>query len=517
MREAKHEAEGYGETTAGEHRLLHENETAHGLDLEGEGLSAALRTQRGAHRPATGARAAVASAGLRRRGFRLALQTVAASSVMPDELRLRHNEAVGEGEPARQRALAALAGAIGPQQRLSIVHAMQRDAWGRPCYHLRVEGLAEGASAEDAALSAERLRDEVVAAMGVGYPQFGFRAEEGTEGPDVEPPWAQRRGAGHWQHEVEAVPASLEVDETARGQAGFMAGPVRSGFIRLPLAPVAQPSFLDGVVPVLLAAPCEMQLRIEWTSCSLDGEQAQRLAELLDGLCHLDLARVRVRNSAARFAAPTPQDVASVHAWIRPWLAHAKGVKMRVRVLSAGRLPETLLKPLVAEVMQGRGFELQRTGVDRDGHCALDFSRCQPAHGPMPALFPGPASLGRIGLRKHYGEVRVRTPAEGTLYGTVSTAFEDVQVRLGPGDRAQHCYVVGGTGTGKSTLLLNLITQDMGAGHGVALLDPHGDLHREVLARATYWANVSASLHDTRNITFEPVLASTASRRVLGS
>lgn len=42
-------------------------------------------------------------------------------------------------------------------------------------------------------------------------------------------------------------------------------------------------------------------------------------------------------------------------------------------------------------------------------------------------------------------------------------------------------YVVGQTGTGKSTLLRNLILQDIEEGRGVALLDPHGDLALEIL------------------------------------
>ncbi len=52
----------------------------------------------------------------------------------------------------------------------------------------------------------------------------------------------------------------------------------------------------------------------------------------------------------------------------------------------------------------------------------------------------------------------------------------DVPVALSPAARARHVYVVGQTGTGKSTLLLNLIAQDFVTGRGVALLDPHGDL-----------------------------------------
>ncbi len=49
--------------------------------------------------------------------------------------------------------------------------------------------------------------------------------------------------------------------------------------------------------------------------------------------------------------------------------------------------------------------------------------------------------------------------------------------------RRLHCYVAGATGTGKSTLLLNSILQDIEAGQGVGLLDPHGDLIKDVLCR----------------------------------
>ena len=49
--------------------------------------------------------------------------------------------------------------------------------------------------------------------------------------------------------------------------------------------------------------------------------------------------------------------------------------------------------------------------------------------------------------------------------------------------RSRHVYVVGASGTGKSTLLLNLIAQDIDAGEGVCVLDPHGDLVTETLRR----------------------------------
>ncbi len=48
-------------------------------------------------------------------------------------------------------------------------------------------------------------------------------------------------------------------------------------------------------------------------------------------------------------------------------------------------------------------------------------------------------------------------------------------------ERKRHVAVLGMTGTGKSTLLKSMIHADIEAGRGVLLLDPHGDLFREVL------------------------------------
>jgi len=54
-------------------------------------------------------------------------------------------------------------------------------------------------------------------------------------------------------------------------------------------------------------------------------------------------------------------------------------------------------------------------------------------------------------------------------------------------DRRQHAYVIGKTGTGKSSLLRNLIVQDIEAGEGIGLIDPHGDLALEVLDSIPPW------------------------------
>ncbi len=48
-------------------------------------------------------------------------------------------------------------------------------------------------------------------------------------------------------------------------------------------------------------------------------------------------------------------------------------------------------------------------------------------------------------------------------------------------DRRRHVYIIGKTGTGKSQLLQEMAIQDIKAGHGVCVIDPHGDLIDEIV------------------------------------
>jgi len=58
---------------------------------------------------------------------------------------------------------------------------------------------------------------------------------------------------------------------------------------------------------------------------------------------------------------------------------------------------------------------------------------------------------------------------------------KETVVTLSPEQRLRHMHIIGATGTGKSTLLLKLIIQDINEGRGIAVLDPHGDLIDRIL------------------------------------
>lgn len=72
-------------------------------------------------------------------------------------------------------------------------------------------------------------------------------------------------------------------------------------------------------------------------------------------------------------------------------------------------------------------------------------------------------------------------PTSGVLLGANVYRGIETPVYLSESDRRRHLYLIGQTGTGKTTLFLNMIIQDILAGHGVGVVDPHGDLIEEIL------------------------------------
>ena len=69
----------------------------------------------------------------------------------------------------------------------------------------------------------------------------------------------------------------------------------------------------------------------------------------------------------------------------------------------------------------------------------------------------------------------------GIVIGKNVFRGEEKKVCILKEDRRRHLYIVGQTGTGKSVLLQEMMRQDIEAGEGVALIDPHGDLAERML------------------------------------
>ncbi|HEX4960633.1 MAG TPA: type IV secretion system DNA-binding domain-containing protein [Thermoanaerobaculia bacterium] len=72
---------------------------------------------------------------------------------------------------------------------------------------------------------------------------------------------------------------------------------------------------------------------------------------------------------------------------------------------------------------------------------------------------------------------------EGVLLGANLHEGARSEVRLPRDLRMRHTHLIGASGTGKSTLLAELVLEDLARGEGVGLIDPHGDLVDEILGR----------------------------------
>lgn len=99
--------------------------------------------------------------------------------------------------------------------------------------------------------------------------------------------------------------------------------------------------------------------------------------------------------------------------------------------------------------------------------------------------FPGENILSK----KLFGTARKTCPVpeiatdKAYILGTNYHSGITTEVSVSIEDRLKHMHIIGATGTGKSTLLANLILQDISHGVGVVVFDPHGDLIDTVIAR----------------------------------
>lgn len=68
-----------------------------------------------------------------------------------------------------------------------------------------------------------------------------------------------------------------------------------------------------------------------------------------------------------------------------------------------------------------------------------------------------------------------------TIIGKTNFRNRQVDFGIKADDRRRHIYIIGKTGTGKSTLMENMVIDDILAGRGVGLIDPHGELVEKIL------------------------------------
>jgi hypothetical protein len=84
-------------------------------------------------------------------------------------------------------------------------------------------------------------------------------------------------------------------------------------------------------------------------------------------------------------------------------------------------------------------------------------------------------------IKAREAPVPANMPHEGLVLGKNVFRGQETLVRIEEDDRRRHLYIIGQTGTGKSSFLSEMVRQDIQSDKGICLIDPHGDLAESML------------------------------------
>lgn len=185
-----------------------------------------------------------------------------------------------------------------------------------------------------------------------------------------------------------------------------------------------------------------------------------------DARIRREIASLQQELVAASYSCPDDRTIQAGLANCRAMLNHQALVELAVSLDGKGQ--DSALCNLLAIALFGTV-----NGESQDDCAATGLRMMAGSAALPPVLVPHRHALALAGKAVSRG-------LEADRDWTVGTAAGGIEVGLSPTDRARHLYVIGATGTGKSTLLKSLIAQDVARGEGIVLIDPHGDLAEEV-------------------------------------
>lgn len=221
---------------------------------------------------------------------------------------------------------------------------------------------------------------------------------------------------------------------------------------------------------------------------------------------------------------PTLQEQAKIYQRIYAQLLSAlqsSSAIMQIRIASSGEMPATIVHAIgsnLTEPTGGKGADApekrvwggyELISIPSDGipqfagtiaSMSFHFTHevllpvsaqrilhlYEPTNAACAFRFPPPPTESLPGVSTLQWRVNVApstVDAEGTLIGVSEEASIKQRVRIRPDDRRRHVYMIGQTGTGKTTLLKSMILSDIHAGQGVCVIDPHGDMFKELLGK----------------------------------
>ena len=236
--------------------------------------------------------------------------------------------------------------------------------------------------------------------------------------------------------------------------------------------------------PLELPELVEISIRIH--AFSLSEETCEHLHQTMMRVLGGNLAVFHPESPVAAYSASADLGNFAVEL-VRHWLCHPSGYAVDCVIRSSAVLSDVAGRRIAADVFGKRPIEMVsscNTGVPvRLAKPTLAWA-CTSTQG-IPALMPGLIQLPTLAVPRHYSAPEVRPPQSGALVGTTVCGRFSSAVALPYDCRSRHVAIFGSTGSGKSSLMTQMIAEDIADPHrncGVGLIDPHGDLYQRVLS-----------------------------------
>lgn len=359
-----------------------------------------------------------------------------------------------------QEALDAFAWGLEPKRSIGLEFAFE----GTPklSLYLRFSAKAQNRrESERLALELQEGFNSALAAAGIDC----WLAEESGANPLVSP--------AVWRTEILPPGLRLENTHSANGshfypspQLHYDACTTASGIIIAP--PRSTPPIpFDSLLLGLAAVKIPVRMAISLRARIFTAEELRLLTKATES--HL--------SSFTRTDALPPltaDEVAEpVGGLLRRFEREGKAIEISVRIEAAKPLCDALLN-LAASIFWGtHQFSKEHNIGERD------WRRLLPLGYRLPQWLPSPAAMESLGIPVRATPSH-RQSCQGTLLGR---SIDGTNIRLSDDARSRHVYCCGATGSGKSTLLANMVLQDIATDRGLILVDPHGDIVADVLAR----------------------------------
>jgi hypothetical protein len=368
------------------------------------------------------------------------------------------------------QAISALYGVLKRDQTIEFIFRGGMDN-GRQVFSFQIRGKAKAKALEDAELSLQGLKQNLGIALA---------ARPGLCFGDVDAGLEMSNSSSHnWRAQL--VPQGVLVSCGSEVQSVSQKGKPASVHIS-PVIPSISAKLT--MVDAILASPQIVEVVVSVKRRTLSESDQQALNKILKAIDYGKASYLMLPERRKAVDAEREVIIEPLVQHLTRWLVTTWGIELKCVVYANEPSTDVFMSLLgralfpYQKVTFSIASDVDQLSMAVEQYDSIDLRSFVHASGYAPAFFPELDQLANIdGIKRHYA----RPQHEPSEFGLCLGLAGGREVCLTQADRSRHIYIIGATGSGKSTLIYNMVMQDLAAGEGVCVMDPHGDLYDEVL------------------------------------